>query len=253
MNFLNSYMQGYSTAADGAVGMGNMVSQNGKLLGYNVENGSMMNALNNNAMVKMLRGGPVATHSELQTPQAPVGIYSAFAQHQGAVTLHLREQSNSLHTENFAIVDTATNAVVFRVRGESLASLKSLTEKKNLYDRNGNHLFTIRRKGFSFLKGMFEGIEPRSGRVIFTVESNVGRASTMLISFLNTANKGEHLTLHLGQDMVRVRGRMQQAVCSLTAHLSLQFHHAAKITLGNGVPVAQVARDQASYGQMLCE
>lgn len=34
---------------------------------------------------------------------------------------------------------------------------------------------------------------------------------------------------------------------------SSQFHHAAKITLADGVPIAQLARDQGSYRRMLCE
>jgi hypothetical protein len=209
MNFLSNYMNGYTDTVN-----------------------SSTNGINNHPILHRLRGGPVATHSNVQTPQSSLGIYSAYAQHEDSVTLHIREQSNSKHTDEYAIVDLSNNGVIFQVRGESRASLKSLTEKKEMYDRNGNHLYTIRRKGLSLFHGTFEGVEPRSGRVIFTVESNVGRSNTMKVSLLNTANQGEHITLHLGQDM---------------------YHHAAKITLANGVPVAQLARDEATHRRMLCE
>jgi len=213
MNYLNNYMNGYMTNVNNVVNNGT-------------------NTVNNHSFLQTLRGGPAATHNDVQSPQAPLGIYTAFSQHEESITLHIREQSNSKHTDEYAIVDMTNNSVIFQIRGESRASLRSLTHKKEMFDRNGNHLYTIRRKGLSLFHGTFEGVEPRSGRVVFEVTSKVGRSNSMVIAFLNTANRGEHITLHLGEDM---------------------YHHAAKITLANGIPIAQIARDEATHRQMLCE
>lgn len=175
----------------------------------------------NNAALNTMRGGPLATHADVQTPPVPVGIYSAYAQHGESVTLHLREQANSLHTDDFAITDTSTNRVVFQVKGHSRASLASLTEKKEMYDARGAHLYTLRRRGLSLFHETYEGVEPRSGRVVFVVESNMGRGKTLTVSFLNTANRGENATFHLGQDMVSVGAVQTECRSTGNSHWSI--------------------------------
>jgi hypothetical protein len=81
----------------------------------------------------------------VQLPPLPsaIGVLSPFVA-QESVTLVIKEKVMSI-ADDFHVKNAATEQPVFRILGHVL----SLSERKDVHDAQGNHLFSIRKQLFS--------------------------------------------------------------------------------------------------------
>jgi uncharacterized protein YxjI len=100
--------------------------------------------------------------------------------------------------DDFSVKDAVTGHTIFHVEGKVF----SLSDKKVVKDQSGNPLFTIRKKHLA-IKATYQGLEPKTDKVIFTVQSALFALGTKLTAtFINAAGSGQEVTLHLKGDLV---------------------------------------------------
>ena len=110
----------------------------------------------------------------------------------------------------------------FKVEGKAF----SLSDKKEVKDANGTHLFTIRKKHIA-IHSTYQGLDPTSEEQLFVVKSSFSLGTKLTATFINKAGDGQEVTLHLKGDLVRGAARVPAcmrtlltlpcALCSLTA------------------------------------
>lgn len=183
--------------------------------------GLLNNSYFNNAGMGFGPGYAPMGYEDLMPRADPLGIYRTYAQHADEVVLGIRDPDTSKHRDNYSIIDTATGQVIFTVR----SSPYSMSDKRNLYDMQGNWLFQIRRKGLPFMNDAYIGVDPMNQRTIFSFSNRHGVNGGIGIKFLNTAGMGEQYTIHLGADM---------------------YAAAARITDSHGQTVGRINRDAGS-------
>jgi uncharacterized protein YxjI len=132
---------------------------------------------------------------------APIGVYGHFTQHPQQIALKVRERKLSITGDDFAVKDAVSGQTVFQVHGKVF----SLGDKKEVQDAQGSPLFTLRKKHLA-IRSTYQGVDPKSGQVIFVVESAFLALGTKLTAkFTNTAGNGQEVTLHLRGDIVSVK------------------------------------------------
>lgn len=153
---------------------------------------------------------------------APIGVFRHFTQHPQQLALQVRERKVSISGDDFAVKDAVTKQTAFKVEGKAF----SLSDKKEVKDANGTHLFTIRKKHIA-IHSTYQGLDPTSEEQLFVVKSSFSLGTKLTATFNNKAGDGQEVTLHLKGDLVRGAARVAAcvrtlltlpcALCSLTA------------------------------------
>lgn len=97
-------------------------------------------------------------------------------------------------------------------------------------DARGQKLFTIQHKLLS-IHSTYQGIDPTSGSVLFTVKSSLSFGTKLTATFKNLAGDGRDHELVLRGDLL---------------------DRSAEITTEGGVPVARISRSFANAGEIFC-
>jgi uncharacterized protein YxjI len=97
-------------------------------------------------------------------------------------------------------------------------------------DARGQKLFTIQHKLLS-IHSTYQGIDPTSGSVLFTVKSSLSLGTKLTATFKNLAGDGRDHELVLRGDLL---------------------DRSAEITTEGGVPVARISRSFANAGEIFC-
>ncbi|PWN45189.1 hypothetical protein IE81DRAFT_320361 [Ceraceosorus guamensis] len=154
-----------------------------------------------------------------------IGVLPHFAQHNQQMTLKVREKKASFSGDDFACTDATTNQTVLKVDGHAW----TMHGTKDIYDAHGTKLFVLRKKLLS-MHFTYEGRDPSSEEVLFTVKSSFSFGTKLHVNFKNRASgQGENVELTLKGDW---------------------FDRKAEITTSDGIPVARIGRSFVNVGQL---
>jgi uncharacterized protein YxjI len=121
-----------------------------------------------------------AAAAPLAPVAAPIGVIPHFTQHGQQIALKVRERKVSISGDDFAVKDAVSGHTMFRVEGKVF----SLSDKKIVKDANGTPLFTIRKKHLA-IKATYQGLDAKTDKVIFTVQSPMFAIGTKLTATFN--------------------------------------------------------------------
>ncbi|KAG7562903.1 hypothetical protein FFLO_01593 [Filobasidium floriforme] len=160
----------------------------------------------------------------LQPVPQPIGVIPYYTQHRGQIALKVRERKMSFSGDDFAVKDAYNGQTMFQVDGSAF----SFRQNKSVKDARGQKLFTIQHKLLS-IHSTYQGIDPTSGSVLFTVKSSLSFGTKLTATFKNLAGDGRDHELVLRGDLL---------------------DRSAEITTEGGVPVARISRSFANAGEI---
>lgn len=164
----------------------------------------------------------------LTAAPAPLGVFPEFTRHTAPIALKVRERKLSFTGDDFAVKDAVTGAVVFDVQAKAL----SLHQTKIVKTHQNQPLFEIKRVTMSFPK-KYQGLRVGgNNEVLFEVQGHSFMGTKLDISFRNLAGDGR-------QTMFQLQGDW--------------FKHGATIKAQDGTVVADISKEYANAGQLLCK
>src|SRR5947209_16553764 len=126
-----------------------------------------------------------------QLPRSePLGVFPQFIARE-AESIVLKERVMSFSGDSFSIKTTAGKSLM-QVKGKNL----SLSKRKMVTDMQGNHLFTLRKKGFPF--GTYFAEDPQGKRFFVLKGKFSGKADAanvhgaVLLTSRHSFQKQEH-------------------------------------------------------------
>ncbi|PWN51074.1 hypothetical protein IE53DRAFT_329096 [Violaceomyces palustris] len=155
----------------------------------------------------------------------PIGVFPHFTQHQQQLALKIRERKVSFTGDDIAVTDAISKLKVFEVEGKVM----SLSGRKVIKDSGGNDLFVLRKKHLA-IHSTFQGLDPKTDKVLFTVKSSFSFGTKLTATFPNVAGDGSETELILKGDILDRK---------------------AEICTSGGVPVARIARSFLNGGEVL--
>lgn len=112
-------------------------------------------------------------------PSEPLGLFEQFVAHQDE-SIVLKERVMSLSGDSFSI-KTISGKPLMQVQGKTF----SMSGRKMFTDMKGKHIFTLRRKAFSFGTGTYYA-EDAQGDKIFEVKGRFSGIRRMMMSTLES-------------------------------------------------------------------